>query len=108
MMYDEEIIFDTPQLRHGKQWSHIAAKSTYELRRYAKIIGLRVEWFQDKPGRPHFDVYSNKMRKYLLHLGAKQVERSYLLNYLKFHYGTETEKTEAIECEKNKNVECSG
>lgn len=27
-----------------------------ELHQFAEQIGLRREWFQDKPGRPHYDL----------------------------------------------------
>jgi hypothetical protein len=39
---------------------HMVADSLGELHFFARRLSLKPEWFQDKPGRPHYDVSKNK------------------------------------------------
>ena len=66
------------QSRHnGKQWCHMFADSTEELHQFAKQLGLKQEWFQDKK-LPHYDLVESK-RKLALSLGAQEIDlRSFL------------------------------
>lgn len=85
-MFEENFIFDTPMLHaDGNHWSHLAAKDIDSLHEFAVRIGLKKEYFQDKPGRPHYDIKSEKFRQRALLLGAKMVNRPYLVDFLK-HY----------------------
>lgn len=52
--------------RHGHQWCHMWADTTEELHVMAKRIGLRREWFQDKPGFPHYDLTPPRRQEALM------------------------------------------
>lgn len=58
------------------------------LHKFAKQIGLKRYWFQNKRGknRPHYDVKGEYIDKALRN-GAKLVTRRELLNFLKEKYG---------------------
>ena len=45
----------TGRWRHARA-AHLFATTKDELLRFAKCHGLRLSWFQDRPGFPHFDV----------------------------------------------------
>ena len=68
-----------PVKRHGCRWCHLFGTDLEELHLFAKGIGLRKEWFQDKPGFPHYDITPVKRNMALLR-GA--VAKS-LINYLR-------------------------
>lgn len=64
-------LFDCPT---SKQWrwsqaSHMIASTIEELHEFAAKIGLRHEWFQDKPGFPHYDLTPSRRLK-AVKLGA--------------------------------------
>jgi hypothetical protein len=42
--------------KHGHKWSHLFGDDVEELHRFAKGLGLRRSYFQDKPGFPHYDL----------------------------------------------------
>ena len=72
-----EIIFDTPFLNtiDGKRWSHVSSNDVNYLHEFAKKVGLRRQWFQNKYGFPHYDTYSDNIRRKMLIMGARQVDR---------------------------------
>lgn len=76
------VIFDTPR---EDGWSHLAATTLEELHSFAKSIGMKVEWFQDKPGFPHYDLRGAMIDR-AKQRGATQVTRKELLQFLKFNY----------------------
>jgi hypothetical protein len=39
------------------RWSHLVADTDEELHAFVARLGMRREWFQDKPGRPHHAHY---------------------------------------------------
>ena len=39
------------------RWSHLVADTDEELHAFVARMGMRREWFQDKPGRPHHAHY---------------------------------------------------
>ncbi|HWA07955.1 MAG TPA: DUF4031 domain-containing protein [Opitutaceae bacterium] len=55
--------------RHGHRWCHLWADTLEELHTMAAKIGMRPEWFQDKPGFPHYDLVPPR-REAALKLGA--------------------------------------
>jgi hypothetical protein len=71
---DEPRIYDPKDShtrRWGKQWSHMWTDGNIEdLHQMAKRLGLKREYFQDKPGFPHYDIIPIK-RKLALKLGAQ-------------------------------------
>ncbi len=49
--------------RHGHLWAHLWCDGPVnELHKFAKRIGLRREWFQDKDGFPHYDLVPPRWR----------------------------------------------
>jgi len=56
----------------GQLYCHMRADTLDELHIMADNIGLKREWFQDKPGREHYDLSPSK-RKLAVELGAKEV-----------------------------------
>jgi hypothetical protein len=49
--------------RHGTRWCHLWASAPEELERLhaiARAIGLKRQWFQDRPGFPHYDLVPSK------------------------------------------------
>jgi hypothetical protein len=59
--------------RYGNQWSHLWCDEGDEekLHKLASEIGLRREWFQDKPHFPHYDLVPSKQKLAIEH-GAKE------------------------------------
>lgn len=57
--------------KHGKVWSHLFGTDMNELHLFARGIGLRREYFQNKPTFPHYDLTPFKRNLAILR-GAKQ------------------------------------
>jgi hypothetical protein len=57
------------------RWSHLVADTDEELHEFASRMGMRREWFQDKPGRPHHAHYDlpERARAEALANGAVEV-----------------------------------
>lgn len=90
-MFDELVIFDTPVLhRDGNYWSHLVAKDIETLHEFAQKIGLKHSWFQDKPGMPHYDIKTDRVRSLAKDHGAVQVSRKYLFIFLQVRYKLQT------------------
>jgi hypothetical protein len=66
-------------------WSHLIATSIEELHKFAIGIGLKREWFQDKPGHPHYDV-GRTLRKIAITNGAKSISKKELVLVLEQYY----------------------
>ncbi|HEX9012215.1 MAG TPA: DUF4031 domain-containing protein [Anaerolineaceae bacterium] len=54
------------------EWCHLASESLEELHAAAQRIGLRREWFQDKPRFPHYDLPALG-RRIAVELGAVEI-----------------------------------
>lgn len=65
--------------RNGHRWCHMWSEDVQALHRIAHLIGMRREWFQDKPGFPHYDLTPGRRR---LALVAGAVERD-LMDWLR-------------------------
>lgn len=55
----EKVYIDTPTAyNHKGEFSHMACKNIEYLHKFAKIIGIKKCWFENKRGynRPHYDV----------------------------------------------------
>lgn len=59
--------------RFGHRWCHLWSDDLDALHAMATALGIRREWFQDRPGFPHYDLPPFR-REHALSLGA--VERS--------------------------------
>lgn len=57
----------------GMIMSHMAADSLEELHAMAKNIGVDRRHFQDKPGKPHYDICKQNKTK-AIKLGAVEVD----------------------------------
>lgn len=85
--FQERVIIDQPKHRpDGYRWCHLVAKDVDILHNVARIIGLKPEWFQDKTGKPHYDIKGQIMRNRAIRLGAKEVTSQYMVEYLQYHY----------------------
>jgi hypothetical protein len=65
----------------GKLWCHMTADTLDELHRFARKLGLKKAWFQDKLHHQHYDLISH-VRQRAIDLGARALtSREYALNY---------------------------
>jgi hypothetical protein len=72
------IYIDTSRHRLGRMvMCHMAADTLTELHAMADILGVR-QWFQDRPGAPHYDI-CKATRARALRLGAVEVSSRDLL-----------------------------
>jgi hypothetical protein len=74
------VYIDTPT----NGWSHMIADSIEELHNFAKSIGIKKCWYQNKRGKnqPHYDVRESKYSE-AINQGAIQITRKELLLKLK-------------------------
>jgi len=81
------IIVDTPtKYKNLKgKWSHLVASTVEELHDFARTIGCKKEWFQDKPDKPHYTL-TEEVHKQACYRGAMKVSRKQLLQFLKINY----------------------
>lgn len=64
---------DAARIPYGRMlMNHMIADDLEELHEMARKLGLKRSWFQDKPGRPHYDISWGK-RERAIALGAKPV-----------------------------------
>lgn len=56
------------------------------LHKFAKALGLRREWFQNKEGKPHYDICSYRIRMKAWELGAQTASTREIILFLKKHY----------------------
>jgi hypothetical protein len=65
--------------RGRRLWCHMASDhSVNELHSFAKLIGMNREWFQDKAGKPHYDL-TEARRDLAVARGAHQVTTEEML-----------------------------
>jgi hypothetical protein len=62
----------------GREWCHLVADSLDELHVFAKKLGLRRQWFQEKSYYPHYDV-TMSVRDKALNFGALSIDRAALI-----------------------------
>ena len=82
MIYIDSLKSCTP--KKGWRWSsycHMFADTEEELHEFAKRIGMRKEWFQNKK-LPHYDLTA-KRRQLALSLGAIEIDSSWIKQKLK-------------------------
>lgn len=76
------VYVDRARFRLGRMiMCHMVADSLGELHTMAERLGVR-RWFQDKPGRPHYDL-SKASRTLAVALGAVEVSSRELVEVLK-------------------------
>lgn len=81
------IYIDTPT---SKGWSHMIGDTIEELHEFAKKVGLRKSYYQNKKKKdkiePHYDVRISRYRE-MIEAGAKPITRAELLTILRLRYG---------------------
>lgn len=65
--------------------SHMISEDLNELHEMAKKIGISRRHFQDKKGKPHYDVCKSNKKKAIV-LGAKEVNDRVIIEILNKHY----------------------
>ena len=84
--YDPIAIKDAQTRRVGTEWCHFWCDpgDEMELLHVAKLIGLKLEWFQRRPNVPHdiphFDLVPNKRRLAILHGATAISMREWMRN----------------------------
>lgn len=69
------------------KWScHLFADTNGELHRFAKMLGLKRKYFQDRLRFPHYDL-SEAKRRQAVRLGAKEVENRFVAKTLRKRKG---------------------
>jgi len=85
MVYVDSVSFYSGKMisqvarKHGHKWSHMFADEIEELHVFARGLGLRRSYFQDKPGFPHYDLTPVKRNMAIL----RGAERKELITYLR-------------------------
>lgn len=82
MIYIDSLRECTP--KKGWRWTsscHMFADSEEELHEFAKKIGMKKEWFQDKK-LPHYDLTATR-RQLALSMGAIEVDSNWVKQRLK-------------------------
>lgn len=79
------IIIDQPS---AAGWCHMTATTVDELHAFAKQIGMLRSWFQDKPGRPHYDLkFDKRPYRRAIERGATMVtKRSEFIDFCNTHH----------------------
>jgi len=67
------------------KWCHLLADNIEELHKFAIMIGLHKEWYQEG-SCPHYDVTESK-RARAVRLGAKEIRGDELLKVIKRWHG---------------------
>ena len=66
-----------------RKWCHLFSdKDLNELHEFARQLGLKREWFQNKKKFPHYDITENK-RTEAIQLGARIISRDEFITFLK-------------------------
>lgn len=80
------VYIGTRKYKYGRMlMSHMAADTLEELHEMADLIGVNRKHFQDKPGKPHYDI-CQKMKQKAIELGAKEVDDRELIRLYRSKY----------------------
>lgn len=66
----------------NRLWCHLTADSLGELHSFARRLGLKRSWFQDRSNYPHYDV-TMEIRERALCLGALDADRATMIDRCK-------------------------
>jgi len=77
------ILIDTPK----GGWSHLVSDDINYLHDFARQIGIKKCWFQNKRGKnqPHYDVKESKFKD-AINQGATLVSSKEIVEFLKLNY----------------------
>ena len=70
----------------------VSDTSLDELHAFARKLGLKLSWFQDKTPHPHYDCTTNRMRQKAIEAGAEWVTSREIVAMSKALQIKETEK----------------
>lgn len=77
------VYVDSPKYRHFRYiMCHMIADTEEELHAMADKIGISRKHFQDKDGRPHYDICKTKRRLAIEH-GAIEADTNHIIRILK-------------------------
>lgn len=77
------VFVDDPRIAYRRmKMCHMVADSLNELHNMARRIGVKRKWFQNKPGKPHYDICISK-RKLAIDFGALPVDGREIIKILK-------------------------
>lgn len=80
------VYIGTRTYRYGRMiMSHVIAESLEELHDMAAKLGVARIHFQDKPGRPHYDICQANVHK-ALDLGAVRIDDREIIRICNKHY----------------------
>lgn len=70
--------------RTGHKWCHMFCDpiSIGNLHMVASRIGMRLQWFQNKPGFPHYDLTPSK-RVLAVNMGVKELTREEFAEFIR-------------------------
>jgi hypothetical protein len=64
----------------------VSSESIAELQEFAEKIGLKPSWFQDKIGRPHYDLIGSRMIEKAIDSGAMLIASRDIVRVLRKTY----------------------
>ena len=76
-------LFDWPGPHEMSRWCHMRADSLDELHAMADRLGMRREWFQDKPGKPHYDLIPSHREAAILYGAIELTRREWVQRFSK-------------------------
>lgn len=77
------ILVGKNKYRYGRMYlSHMAANSIEELHSMAAMLNIDKKYFQNKPGKPHYDICQKK-KQLAIALGAKEVNDREIIELFK-------------------------
>lgn len=81
------IYIGTREYKYGRMlMSHMVSDNLEELHAFADELGIAWKHFQDKDGKPHYDICKAKKAKALTMFGVKEVNDREIVSVLKnFH-----------------------
>lgn len=67
---------------HYDHACHLVADSVEELQDFARKLGLKSSWFQDRPYLPHYDLTTGKRTK-AVRLGAIELDQAQFIEFMR-------------------------
>lgn len=88
------VYVDNVRIRYGRmRMCHMVADTVEELHAMADKIGVKRRWFQNIPGRPHYDICLSK-RSLAIRSGARAVCSREIIAVLKRNYSKKAPELE--------------
>lgn len=86
----------------SKRWpytkaAHLVADTVEQLHNFAGRLGLRRQWFQDRPGLPHYDLTVG-MRWQAIRKGAIEITQKQLVEMMNANRKIEDDENHRLSC----------